>query len=76
MKTLISYIKHIHVSCRRFISDTNPELEGNIVISVDLFGHSGDDEVWDGMDKGALSKTKEMVLCQDLDQIKMRNFSQ
>ena len=24
-------------------------LEGNIVISVGLFGHSGDQEVWDGM---------------------------
>lgn len=36
-------------------------LEGNIVISVGLFGHSGDDEVWDGMDEGMLSKTKEML---------------
>ena len=36
-------------------------LKGNIVISVGLFGHSGDDEVWDGMDEGALSKTKEML---------------
>ena len=36
-------------------------LEGNIVISVGLFGHSGDDEVWDGMDEGTLSKTKEML---------------
>lgn len=36
-------------------------LEGNIVISVDLFGHSGDEEVWDGMDEGTLSKTKEML---------------
>jgi hypothetical protein len=36
-------------------------LEGNIVISVGLFGHSGDDEVWDGMDEGAVSKTKEML---------------
>ena len=36
-------------------------LEGNIVISVGLFGHSGDDEVWDGMEEGALSKTTEMV---------------
>ena len=24
-------------------------LEGNIVISVGLFGHSGDNEVWEGM---------------------------
>lgn len=36
-------------------------LEGNIVISVGLFGHSGDDEVWDGMDEGTLSRTKEML---------------
>lgn len=36
-------------------------LEGNIVISVGLFGHPGDDEVWDGMDEGMLSKTKEML---------------
>lgn len=36
-------------------------LEGNIVIGVGLFGHSGDEEVWDGMDEGALSKTKEML---------------
>ena len=36
-------------------------LKGYIVISVGLFGHSGDDEVWDGMDEGTLSKTKEML---------------
>ena len=36
-------------------------LEGNIVISVGLFGHSGDSEVWDGMDEGIYSKTKEML---------------
>lgn len=36
-------------------------LEGNIVISVGLFGHSGDQEVWNGMDEGTLSKTKEML---------------
>lgn len=36
-------------------------LEGNIVISVGLFGHSGDSEVWDGLDEGTLSKTKEML---------------
>ena len=36
-------------------------LEGNIVISVGLFGHSGDKEVWDGMDEGTLSSTKEML---------------
>lgn len=36
-------------------------LEGNIVISVDLFTHSGDDEIWDGMDEDAKSKTKIML---------------
>lgn len=36
-------------------------LDGNIVISVGLFGHSGDNEVWDGMDEGTLSKTKLML---------------
>lgn len=36
-------------------------LEGNIVISVGLFGHASDQEVWDGMDEGTLSKTKEML---------------
>ncbi len=36
-------------------------LDGNIVISVGLFGHSGDNEVWEGMDEGTLSKTKAML---------------
>ena len=36
-------------------------LEGNIVISVGLFGHSGDEEVRDGMDEGTLGKTKAML---------------
>ncbi len=36
-------------------------LKGNIVISVGLFGHSGDEEVWNNMDEGTLSKTKEML---------------
>ena len=36
-------------------------LEGKIVISVGLFGHSGDEEVWDGMDEGTLGKTKVML---------------
>ena len=36
-------------------------LEGNIVISVGVFGHSGDSEVWDGLDEGTLSRTKEML---------------
>ncbi len=36
-------------------------LEGNIVISVGLFGHSGDQEVWENMDEGSVTKTKEML---------------
>ena len=36
-------------------------LEGNIVISVGLFGHSGDEEVWENMDEGTLTKTKIML---------------
>jgi len=36
-------------------------LEGNIVISVGLFGHSGDQEVWENMDEGTMTKTKEML---------------
>ena len=36
-------------------------LAGCIVISVGLFGHAGDQEVWDGMDEGTLSKTKQML---------------
>ena len=36
-------------------------LEGNIVLSVGLFGHSGDNEVWENMDEGTLTKTKEML---------------
>ena len=36
-------------------------LEGNIVISVGLFGHAGDNEVWENMDEGTLTATKEML---------------
>ena len=36
-------------------------LEGNIVISVGLFGHAGDNEVWENMDEGTLTRTKEML---------------
>ena len=36
-------------------------LEGNIVISVGLFGHTGDQEVWENMDEGTLTDTKEMI---------------
>ena len=36
-------------------------LEGNIVLSVGLFGHSGDEEVWEDMDEGTITKTKIML---------------
>ena len=36
-------------------------LEGNIVISVGLFGHSGDSEVWEGMSEDTLTQTKTML---------------
>lgn len=36
-------------------------LEGNIVISVGLFGHSGDSEVWENMSEDTLTKTKIML---------------
>ena len=36
-------------------------LQGNIVISVGLFGHSGDTEVWENMSEGELTKTKIML---------------
>lgn len=36
-------------------------LKGYIVLSVGLFGHSGDNEVWEQMDEGTKTKTKEML---------------
>ena len=36
-------------------------LEGYIVISVGLFGHAGDEEVWEGMPEDTVTKTKEML---------------
>ena len=36
-------------------------LEGSIVISVGFIGHYGDNEVWENMDEGTLTKTKEML---------------
>lgn len=36
-------------------------LDGNIVISVGLFGHSGDTEVWEGMSEDTFTRTKEML---------------
>lgn len=35
-------------------------LEGNIVISLGLFGHSGDSEVWEGQKEGTSTKTHQM----------------
>ena len=42
-------------------AEKNLTLKGNIVLSVGLFGHSGDDEVWENMAEGTLTKTKEML---------------
>lgn len=36
-------------------------LKGYIVISVGLFGHSGDNEVWENMSEGELTDTKLML---------------
>ena len=36
-------------------------LQGNIVISVGVFGHSRDKKVWENMDEGTLTKTKKML---------------
>ena len=36
-------------------------LKGDIVISVGLFGRSVDNEVWESMDEGILTKTKKML---------------
>lgn len=36
-------------------------LKGYIVISVGLFGHAGDEEVWEGMDENTLTETKQML---------------
>jgi hypothetical protein len=46
-------------------------LKGYIVITVGLFGHSGDSEVWENMDEGTLTKTKEMVDDMHLRKIDM-----
>ena len=36
-------------------------LAGNIVISVGLFGHAGDKEVWEGMSEDSMTQTKLML---------------
>ena len=42
-------------------ANKNLTLQGNVVISVGLFGHSGDDEVWEGMSEDAVTDTKRML---------------
>ena len=44
-----------------FAAQKRLTLEGNIVISVGLFGHAGDSEVWEGMSEDTRTKTKEML---------------
>ena len=46
-------------------------LQGNIVISVGLFGHAGDREVWENMEEGTRTKTKEMLDDMHLRKIDM-----
>lgn len=48
---------------RKEFEQTQKELtlKGYIVISVGLFGHSGDNEVWEGMSEDALTDTKLML---------------
>ena len=46
-------------------------LQGNIVISVGLFGHSGDNEVWENMDEGTLTKTKTKEMLDDIHKRKI-----
>ena len=46
-------------------------LEGNIVLSVGLFGHSGDSEVWEGKEEGEWSSTKMMLDDMHLRKIDM-----
>lgn len=48
---------------RREFEEANKRLTlaGNIVISVGLYGHAGDAEVWEGMDEDTLTATKLML---------------
>ena len=45
-------------------------LEGNIVISVGLFGHSGDNEVWENMDEGKILNTLSVNLLRNIVRIR------
>ena len=40
-------------------------IEGNIVISVGLFGHSGDQEVWDTIGSGVINLYKYTPIFSD-----------
>ena len=46
-------------------------LKGYIVISVGLFGHAGDEEVWECMDEGSRTKTKMMLDSMHKEKIRM-----
>lgn len=46
-------------------------LKGYIVISVGLFGHAGDEEVWESMDEGAKTETKMMLDSMHKEKIRM-----
>ena len=48
----------------------NLTLKGNIVISVGLFGHLGDNEVWENMDEDSMTKTK--IMLDDMHKEKIR----
>lgn len=48
---------------RKAFEEANKQLTlaGYIVISVGLYGHSGDEEVWENMDEGTQTSTKRML---------------
>lgn len=46
-------------------------LKGCIVISVGLFGHAGDEEVWESMDEGTRTETKMMLDSMHKEKIRM-----
>mgnify|MGYP004445290057 FL=1 len=46
-------------------------LKGKIIIYVGLFGHSGDEEVWENMSEGELTATKLMLDDMHKDKINM-----
>lgn len=48
-------------------------LKGYIVISVGLFAHSGDEEVWDSMDEGTKTNTKMMLDSMHKEKIRVVN---